>query len=124
MGDTRLSGNCLLYSRPVLSFDASFDGRPHMQLLRHLFTSVFSIPKARPAALPWLIAPPARHAHHLAPLSQGHPRSKPFHDHVMSFTVVSGQIVIRHYQVASLTSPARPCPTGALESTSGESRGC
>jgi ribosome biogenesis protein BRX1 len=74
MGDTRLSGNCLLGSRPVLSFDACFASSPHWQLLRHLLTTVFSIPK-------------------------GHPRSKPFHDHVMSFTVVQGRIVVRHYQV-------------------------
>ena len=74
MGDTRLTGNCLLGSRPYLSFDASFGTAPHLQLLRHLLTAVFSIPK-------------------------GHPKSKPFHDHVMSFTVVKGRIVIRHYQV-------------------------
>lgn len=74
MGDTRLTGNCLKGSRPMLSFDASFADRPHLQLMRELFTTIFSIPK-------------------------GHPGSKPFHDHVMSFTAIGGKIVIRHYQV-------------------------
>jgi len=74
MGDTRLSGNCLLGSRPMLSFDASFDEKPHLQLVRQLFSTIFSIPK-------------------------GHPGSKPFHDHVMSFTYVQEKVVVRHYQV-------------------------
>lgn len=74
MGDTRFTGNALLGSRPMLSFDASFGDRPHLQLVRHLFERVFAIPK-------------------------GHPSSKPFHDHVLSFTVLQGKIVIRHYQV-------------------------
>ena len=87
MGDTRLTGNCLLGSRPYLSFDASFGTAPHLQLLRHLLTAVFSIPK-------------------------GHPKSKPFHDHVMSFTVVKGRIVIRHYQVVP---PTKTSEDGLVE---------
>lgn len=74
MGDTRLSGNCLLGSRPMLSFDASFEEKPHLRLVRDLFSSIFSTPK-------------------------GHPGSKPFHDHVMSFSFVKGKVVVRHYQV-------------------------
>ena len=30
---------------------------------------------------------------------QGHPRSKPFQDHVLCFSAVGGRIIVRHYQV-------------------------
>lgn len=58
----------------MLSFDATFEQEPHLRLMRELFSTIFSIPK-------------------------GHPGSKPFHDHVMSFTCVQGKVVVRHYQV-------------------------
>jgi ribosome biogenesis protein BRX1 len=74
MGDLRLTGNCLLGSRAILSFDGAFDEAPHLQLLKRLFTAIFAIPK-------------------------GHARSKPFHDHVMQFAWLGGRVVVRHYQV-------------------------
>ena len=58
----------------MLSFDATFEQEPHLRLMRELFSTIFSIPK-------------------------GHPGSKPFHDHVMSFTCVQGKVVVRHYKV-------------------------
>jgi len=70
----RLTGNCLLGSRPILSFAAEFDGAPHGRVLRQLLTHTFSPPK-------------------------GHPRSKPFHDHVLQFGWAGGKIVVRHYQI-------------------------
>ncbi len=45
MNDLRLTGNCLLGSRPLLSFDGAFGGSPHLLLLRQLLTNVFSTPK-------------------------------------------------------------------------------
>lgn len=72
--DLRLTGNCLLGSRPVVSFDPSFAGSAHGALLRELLGQIFSTPK-------------------------GHPRSKPFHDHVLHFSLLGGKIVVRHYQV-------------------------
>ena len=74
MHDLRLTGNCLLGSRAILSFDGSFESTPHLKLLKQLFTHTFGIPK-------------------------GHPRSKPFHDHVLSFSYLSGRVLVRHYQV-------------------------
>lgn len=74
MKDLRLTGNCLLGSRPILSFDGAFDGAPYLQLLKQLLAHAFAPPK-------------------------GHPRSKPFHDHVLSFSVVGGRVLVRHYQV-------------------------
>ena len=74
MRDLRLTGNCLLGSRPILSFDQAFEGAPHLALMKHVLSDVFAPPK-------------------------GHPRSKPFHDHVLSFSLLEGRILIRHYQL-------------------------
>ena len=74
MGDLRLTGNCLLGSRPVLSFDAGFTAQPHLLVLKQLLASVFAPPK-------------------------GHPRTKPFHDHVLSFSLLEGRVLVRHYQL-------------------------
>eukprot|EP00967_Tisochrysis_lutea_P065100 scaffold84548_cov37-Tisochrysis_lutea.AAC.1 len=74
MKDLRLTGNCLLGSRPIVSFDSSFDDTAHGALLKSLFGQIFSTPK-------------------------GHPRSKPFHDHVLHFSYIRGKVVARHYQV-------------------------
>jgi ribosome biogenesis protein BRX1 len=74
MAELKLSGNHLKGSRPVLSFDASFDAEPHFQLMKELFTQIFATPK-------------------------GHHKAKPFFDHVISFSVADGRIWIRNYQV-------------------------
>lgn len=60
MDELRMTGNCMKGSRPVLSFDSSFDSVTHLQLLKELFIDVFGTPR-------------------------GHPKSKPFVDRVMSF---------------------------------------
>ncbi len=39
-GEVRLSGNCLQYSRPLLTFDAPFDAVPHLKLIKELFVQV------------------------------------------------------------------------------------
>lgn len=72
--DMRLTGNCLLGSRPILSFDAGFDSSPQHRVLKQLFTEVFAAPK-------------------------GHPKSKPFHDHVLQFSWTKGAVLVRHYQI-------------------------
>ncbi|CAG9466113.1 unnamed protein product [Pedinophyceae sp. YPF-701] len=74
MGELRLSGNHLKGSRPVLSFDQSFDSEPHLQLLKEQLTQVFATPR-------------------------GNKRSKPFFDHVLSFTWADGRVWFRNYQV-------------------------
>lgn len=75
MAELKLSGNHLKGSRPVLSFDAEFDEQPHFQLLKEMFTQVF--------------ATPARHH-----------KSKPFFDHVISFSIADGRVWLRNYQVS------------------------
>ena len=77
-----MTGNCLMGSRPLLLFDKQFDSSPELQLIKALFKEVFAVPL-------------------------GHPKSKPFVDHVMSFFVVDGKIWIRNYQISEkgLTEP-------------------
>lgn len=60
MDELRLTGNCMKGSRPILSFDQSFDKFDHLKLLKALFIQVFGTPR-------------------------GHPKSKPFVDRVMAF---------------------------------------
>lgn len=74
MSELKLSGNHLKGSRPVLSFDQTFDQQPHWQLTKEILTQVFSTPKK-------------------------HHKSKPFFDHVLSFTIADGRVWFRNYQV-------------------------
>ena len=60
MDELRLTGNCMKGSRPILTFDESFESQGHLRLLKSLFTDVFGTPR-------------------------GHPKSKPFVDRVMGF---------------------------------------
>jgi ribosome biogenesis protein BRX1 len=74
MDELRLTGNCLKGSRPILSFDRSFDdeeGAPHLRLAREMLAEAFATPR-------------------------GHPKSQPFHDHVLSFGWADGRIWARH----------------------------
>lgn len=74
MEELHFTGNCLKGSRPLLSFDATFDTEPHLKLIKELFLHTFGVP-------------------------QGARKSKPFVDHVMGFTVADGKIWIRNYQI-------------------------
>lgn len=74
MSELKLTGNCLKGSRPLLSFDKSFDSEPHWQVLRELFTQVFSTP-------------------------QYHPKSQPFIDHVFTFSIADNRVWFRNYQI-------------------------
>jgi hypothetical protein len=75
--ELRLTGNCLRGSRPILSFDAAFDDEaaaPHLRLVRELLSQAFATPL-------------------------GHPKSQPFHDHVMAFGWADNRVWFRHYAV-------------------------
>ncbi|GAM90861.1 hypothetical protein ANO11243_089070 [Dothideomycetidae sp. 11243] len=72
--ELHFTGNCLKGSRPILSFDATFDSQPHLKVMKELFTHIFGVP------------PGAR-------------KSKPFVDHVMNFTIAGGKIWVRCYQI-------------------------
>jgi ribosome biogenesis protein BRX1 len=71
MDELKLTGNCMMGSRPILNFDIQFESKPHWQLLKALLTDIFNTPK-------------------------GHPKSKPFYDHVLSFFLVNNNICEYH----------------------------
>ncbi|KJP89260.1 hypothetical protein AK88_01138 [Plasmodium fragile] len=72
------SGNCLLYSRPLLIFSKAFDELEHLKLIKEVFIQVFGTPNY-------------------------HPLSKPFYDHCYSFVHVNNLIYFRHYQIMPIT---------------------
>ncbi|PWN52056.1 Brix-domain-containing protein [Violaceomyces palustris] len=74
MDELKMTGNCLKGSRPILSFDKAFDEKPYLSLLKEMFTQMFGVPR-------------------------GARRSKPFVDHVISFSVVDNKIWFRNFQI-------------------------
>lgn len=74
LSELNFTGNCLKGSRPLLSFDKSFESSDHSKLIKELFIHSFGVP------------PHAR-------------KSKPFIDHVMTFSIVDGKIWIRNFQI-------------------------
>jgi len=74
MEELKMTGNCLKGSRPLLSFDPRFDGSPHYSLIKELLVQSFSTPNH-------------------------HPKSQPFTDHVMTFTILDHRIWFRNYQL-------------------------
>ncbi len=82
MDELRLSGNCIKGSRPLLSFSADFESTPELILIKEMFTQIFGTPR-------------------------GHPKSKPFIDHVMTFSVCDGKIWFRHFQITDSTTDYR-----------------
>ena len=74
MEELRMTGNCMLGSRPLLDFDANFDSSQPWKLIKQLLINIFGTPR-------------------------GHPKSKPFVDRVMGFFVVDGKIWVRNYQI-------------------------
>uniref|UniRef100_A0A915ICM5 Ribosome biogenesis protein BRX1 homolog n=1 Tax=Romanomermis culicivorax TaxID=13658 RepID=A0A915ICM5_ROMCU len=73
-GELKLSGNCLKASRPVLSFEKTFDQYPHYQVIKELLTQIFATPNH-------------------------HPRSQPFVDHIFNFSIEDKRIWFRNYQI-------------------------
>lgn len=80
LAEIKLSGNCLHGSRPLLTFDTDFDSKekPHLRLMKEMFIQIFGTPR-------------------------NHPKSKPFHDHVMSFYHEDGKVYFRHFQISPMT---------------------
>ncbi|XP_077479292.1 ribosome biogenesis protein BRX1 homolog [Stigmatopora argus] len=74
LAELKMTGNCLKGSRPLLSFDPAFDKQPHYALLKELFIQTFSTPRY-------------------------HPKSQPFVDHVLTFTIADNRIWFRNYQI-------------------------
>lgn len=82
-----MTGNCLKGSRPILSFDATFEKEPHLQVIKELFLHIFGVP-------------------------QGARKSKPFIDHVMAFTVADGKIWVRNYQINEVEKTGKEAEAG------------
>jgi ribosome biogenesis protein BRX1 len=74
MEELKLTGNCLKGSRPILSFNGEFDSMPYLKLLKELFVQIFGTPNH-------------------------HPKSQPFVDHVMNFSLVDNKIWVRNFQI-------------------------
>lgn len=75
MSELHFPGNCLRGSRPILSFSSDFTSAPHLLLIQELLTHTFGVPK-------------------------GARKSKPFIDHVMSFTLADNKIWIRCFEIS------------------------
>jgi len=73
--EVRLAGNCLLGSRPILYFDKHFSDISFLKLMKNLITQAFGTPR-------------------------NHPKSKPFHDHIMCWYWLDKKIWFRHYQIS------------------------
>lgn len=74
MDELKMTGNCLKGSRHILSFDQTFDTAPHWMLMKELFTQIFCVPRSTR-------------------------RSKPFFDHVLTFSIADNRIWFRNYQI-------------------------
>jgi len=74
MKELKFTGNCLKGSRPIVSFDETFDTTPHFRLMKEVFKHVFPTPNY-------------------------HPKSKPFIDHCINFYIHDDRIWFRNYQI-------------------------
>eukprot|EP00128_Syssomonas_multiformis_P014387 Colp12_sorted_trinity150504_noHs@18505 len=74
MDELRLTGNHLKGSRPLLSFDSTFEEQPHLQLLKEMLIQIYGTPNY-------------------------HPKSKPFVDHVLNFSWADNRVWFRNYQI-------------------------
>ncbi|KAL8976814.1 MAG: hypothetical protein Q9205_007261 [Flavoplaca limonia] len=88
-------GNCLRGSRPILSFDATFNSAPHLILIKELLTHIFGVPK-------------------------GARKTKPFVDHVMGFTIADGKIWIRCFEIRETAVSKSDARTQPMEDTEKE----
>jgi ribosome biogenesis protein BRX1 len=75
MAELKLTGNHLKGSRSIVSFHGAFDQQPHLQLLKEMLSQVFGSSTKK------------------------HQKTKPFVDHVFSFTYADGRIWFRNYQI-------------------------
>jgi ribosome biogenesis protein BRX1 len=74
MRELKMTGNCLKGSRPLVYFDPAFEKAPQNQLMKELLSQAFHVPR-------------------------GHPKSKPFIDHVMCFYLLDEHIWFRNYEI-------------------------
>lgn len=74
--ELKMTGNALRYSRPILSFDPSFNNSemPHLRLLKEIFIQSFGTPNF-------------------------HPRMQPYTDKVVTLIFFADRIWFRCYQI-------------------------
>lgn len=72
--ELKMIGNCLKWSRPLLSFDKCFEEETHLKVLKEIFTDTFNAPK-------------------------NHPKSKPFIDHAINLVWANDRVWFRNYQI-------------------------
>ncbi|KAH9981128.1 ribosome biogenesis protein BRX1 [Lactifluus volemus] len=74
MDELKMTGNCLKGSRGIVSFDAAFEETEWGRLTKELFTHIFGVPaQAR--------------------------RTKPFIDHILTFSILDSKIWFRNFQI-------------------------
>lgn len=76
MDELHFTGNCLIGSRPLLSFDETFETSLQYKLFKEFLIQTFGTPHR-------------------------HPKSQPFYDHVFTFSIVDKRIWFRNYQILS-----------------------
>ncbi|KAF9014042.1 Brix domain-containing protein [Cyathus striatus] len=74
MDELKMTGNCLKGSRGLLSFDKTFDDTEWGRLTKELFTHIFGVPSTSR-------------------------KSKPFIDHILTFSIVDSKIWFRNFQI-------------------------
>ncbi|KAF8163528.1 ribosome biogenesis protein BRX1 [Crassisporium funariophilum] len=74
MDELKMTGNCLKGSRGLVSFDKSFEETEWGRLIKEVFTQIFGVPSTSR-------------------------RSKPFIDHVLTFSIVDNKIWFRNFQI-------------------------
>ena len=74
MSDLKLTGNALKGSRPILSFGKEFDESNDRKLMKQVISDIFNV-------------------------EQNYPKSKPFIDHILQFSLVDDHIWFRNYQI-------------------------
>lgn len=90
MDELKLTGNCLQGSRPLLSFAAEFDESPHMRVIKELLVQAFGTPR-------------------------GHPKARPFVDHVFQFSYADGRVWFRNFQITDEALDAKEAKAALKE---------
>ncbi|TPX31057.1 hypothetical protein SmJEL517_g05511 [Synchytrium microbalum] len=92
MDELKLTGNSLKGSRPILSFDKAMDCKPEYVLIKELLTQIFGTPRTSR-------------------------KTKPFFDHVMSFSLLDGRIWFRNFQIIEKVDDKEKDPSAKMTLT-------
>jgi ribosome biogenesis protein BRX1 len=110
MDELKMTGNCLKGSRGIVSFDAAFEETEWGRLTKELFTHV-SLTGSYLSSLS-----PSTHGICVVVKKQqqifGVPaqarRTKPFIDHILTFSILDSKIWFRNFQVRARTCESEP----------------